>query len=553
VHFLSSILTILDQKERVRLFVLILCDLLVSALDVAFLGLTIIVINFYIRNADLPFISWLPRSLSDQHSLLLISVFFVLFCIKNIFAYLVASSRFRFIYQVASRLSERNIRQYLKDDYIKFVNIDSSVHIRRISHQPLEFSQYILTNFQQIISQTVLVIFTISAILLYHVTLFLLLFVLLMPALTFLGWLLKRKLKLVRQNIKRTNAETLKNLREALAGYIESNIYDKNDFFAGRYHVHQQQLNQNICVQQTLQALPSRLIEIFAIFGFFILVVINKWSANTPALDVFTIGVFIAAAYKIIPGVVQILNSAGQMKTYEFTLDDLLPDNDKKEAAVNETHQHITSVEFKSVSFKYNEQQVLKDIDFTISPGDFAGISGNSGRGKTTIINLLLGFIKPCSGTIFINDKATDDSGLQKYWSRVSYIKQQPFFIHDSVLKNITLSDNEYDADKLAHIISFCGIDTMLDQYPGHIGWMITESGKNISGGQRQRIMLARALYHGFDLLILDEPFGEIDQQSENILLKQLQMLAAQGKIIIFVTHNKTSLSFCNKIIYLND
>src|SRR5206468_1996943 len=114
------------------------------------------------------------------------------------------------------------------------------------------------------------------------------------------------------------------NLKEALTGYIESNIYNKDDFFTVRYYKHQQQLNQFICTQQTLQSLPSRLIEVFAIFGFFILIVLNKLSGNNPSVDLLTIGVFIAAAYKIIPGLVNILNSIGQIKTYEFTLHDLL-------------------------------------------------------------------------------------------------------------------------------------------------------------------------------------------------------------------------------------
>jgi ABC-type multidrug transport system fused ATPase/permease subunit len=528
-------------------------DLFISALDVAFLGLTIIVINFYIKNASLPYISLLPKSLADQNSILLISLFFVLFSIKNIFAYLVTAYRFRFIYNIASRLSKRNIRHYFKGDYIKFVNIDSSVHIRKISQQPIEFSHYILSNFQQIISQSVLVLFTVIAILFYHASLFLLLFLLLMPAVVLLSWLLKKQLKQVRNNIKKTSEETLKHLHEALAGYIESNVYDKDDFFADRYYSYQQQLNQNICTQQTLQSMPSRLIEVFAIFGFFILIVINKWSVHTPGVDLLTIGVFMAAAYKIIPGVARILNSAGQMKTYEFTLHDLLIANDRQFTETNnDAARPIDSIEFKSVSFKYNGLPLLNDVSFAINPGDFVGISGNSGRGKTTLINLLLGFINPEIGGIFINHKPAECRERQSYWNRISYIKQQPFFIHDSMLKNITLQESGHDVNKLREVLTFCGLDTLLKPYPQHADLIITENGKNLSGGQRQRVMLARALYHGFDLLILDEPFGEIDQLSGNAILSQLQLLSVQGKMIIFVTHNKANLSFCNKIMSLD-
>ena len=551
VQFVSGILSVLDQRERMRLFLLIFLDVLISALDIAFLGLTILVVNFYIKNSALPYISWLPQSLTNRDSILLISVFFILFGIKNWGAYLISASRFRFIYKVASRLSERNIRQYLKGDYIQFVNIDSAVQIRKISHQPIEFSNYILTNFQQIISQSLLVLFTIIAILFYHASLFLLLFILLMPAVVFLGWLLKRQLKHVRQHIKKTNTDTLKTLKEALAGYMESNMYSKDDFFTDRYYRHQHQLNQYICTQQTLQSLPSRLIEIFAILGFFILIVINKLASHTPAVDLLTIGVFIAAAYKIIPGIVKILNSAGQMKTYEFTLHDLLINNNT--AATNKSADTISSVCFEKISFQYNGRPVLNGINFEIKPGDFIGISGNSGRGKTTLIHILLGFIEQEAGLININHKITAAGERQAYRDRISYIKQQPFFIHDTVWNNITLQEASHDEARLTEVINFCGLETLLDQYNEGENLVVTENGKNLSGGQRQRIMLARAMYHDFDLLILDEPFGEMDEASENAILSRLQLLAAQGKMIIFITHNKAGLTFCNKIFSMDD
>ncbi len=552
MQFLSGILNILDKKERVKLFLLIFLDVLISALDIAFLGLTILIINFYIKNSTPHYLSWLPHSLANRDSVLLITVFFILFGIKNWVAYLIASSRFSFIYKVSSRLSERNIRHYLKEDYIQFVNIDSSVHIRKISQQPIEFANYILTNFQQIISQSMLVLFTICAILFYHASLFLLLLILLMPAVALLSLLLKRQLKHVRQHIKKTNADTLKNLREALSGYIESNIYDKDDFFAERYHRQQQQLNHYICTQQTLQSLPSRLIEVFAILGFFILIVINKWSVHTPAIDLLTIGVFVAAAYKIIPGLVNIMNSTGQMKTYEFTLHDLLATKNITIPVIKQSAP-IQSISFEKICFKYNDRPVLNGLSFDIVPSDFVGISANSGRGKTTLMHILLGFIEQEDGIISINHHIKTADERKHYRTRISYIKQQPFFIHDTVRNNITLQDGGYDEVKLQEVINFCGISSLLDQHAEGVNLVITENGKNISGGQRQRIMLARAMYHDFDLLILDEPFGEMDQKSENEILSRLQSLAQQGKMIIFITHNKAGLSFCNKIVSLDE
>lgn len=553
IRFLSGIAHILDQKERVKLFVLTFCDVVISALDIIFLALTVLIVNFYIRNSAPVYLSFLPRQLTDRNSVMLIAVFFFLFSFKNAFAYYLSARMYDFTYGVASRLSKRNIRHYLKSGYMQYVNVDSSVHIRRISQQPIEFSTYVLTNVQQIISQSVLVLFTICAVLLYHTTLFVLLFLLLMPAVAFLGWVLKRKLRNVRNNIKKTGEDTLKTLNEALAGYIDSNIYNRNDFFSNRYEQQQEQLNHNIRVQQTLQGLPSRLIEVFAILGFFILIVLNKMADHSATVDLLTIGVFLAAAYKIIPGIVKILNSAGQVKTYEFVIDDLLRENTKEETFAPGSADHISSIKFEKIHFRYNSHPLLNGFNFEIFPGDFVGISGDSGRGKTTFIHILLGFIEQQKGLVSINNSIASTIERKEHWNRISYIKQQPFFIHDTLSRNITLQNEGYDEAKLSEVIHFCGLSSLNGHHTHGGDQLITENGRNLSGGQRQRVMLARALYHGFDLLILDEPFGELDQAAENAILEKLRSLASAGKMILFVTHNKQSLSYCNKLASFNE
>lgn len=553
MQLLRGILSVLDQKERAKIFLLIFWDIAISALDIIFLGLTVIVINFYIQGSGSRFLSFLPAKLNDKNSILLITVFFILFGIKNILAYWVSASEYDFIYKVASRLSRRNIYHYLRSGYMQYVNIDSSVHIRKISQQPIEFSTYILTNFQQVISQSVLVLFTVCAVLWYHASLFVLLFLLLMPAVSILGWILKKRLKHIRRNIKKTGEETLKTLHEALASYIESNIYDRDDFFAERYYKQQDQLNHNIRVQQTLQALPSRLIEIFAILGFFILILLNKLAGGNAPVDLLTIGVFLAAAYKIIPGVVKILNSAGQMRTYEFTIHDLQTEESNGKQTGLPFANHIRSINIEKIYFSYDGRPLLQGLSAEIIPGDFVGVSSHSGKGKTTFINILLGFLSQEDGIISINSKITNAADRCSCRNRISYIKQQPFFIHDTIARNIALQENGYDMQKLDEVIDFCDLDVIIEQHSERLDWIITENGKNLSGGQRQRVMLARALYHGFDLLILDEPFGELDQLSENIILEKLQKLAVEGKMILFVTHNRQSLSYCNKLVLFNE
>jgi ABC-type multidrug transport system fused ATPase/permease subunit len=551
-QIIKSIRLILNHQEKAKLIRLIIADVIVALLDVVFLGLLLFIVNFYTQNTSGNYLGFLPPSIASNKSLWLIGVFLLLFALKNCIGFFAQNAQHHFFYDVASRLSERNIRKYLNDDYGEYVHVDSSIHTRRISQQPIEFSHYILTNFQQIISQTVLIVFTVGAIMLYHPTLFVLLFVLLLPPVAVLGWFIKTRLKSIRGQIKTVSEKTLQHLNESLSGYVESNIYHKNDFFSRRFFSYQRQLNQNIAAQQTWQNLPSRLMEVFAVLGFFILIAVNKLTGDAPVVSILTIGIFVAAAYKIIPGIVKILNSSGQMKTYEFILADLAVEETDKPAIDEVIDEQIQSLRFEKVSFSYPDKPVLNKLYFEIAPGDIIGISGNSGRGKTTIINLLMGFLQPTEGAIYINDKLSTTAMRQLYRERMSLVKQQPFFIHDTILKNITLDDTAAHDQLLAEVLGFCGLSKLIAGYPEGINKIISENGKNISGGQRQRIMLARALYHDHDLLILDEPFSEMDAEAENELLSKLQQLARQGKMILLITHNKASLSICNKVISPN-
>jgi ABC-type bacteriocin/lantibiotic exporter with double-glycine peptidase domain len=105
----------------------------------------------------------------------------------------------------------------------------------------------------------------------------------------------------------------------------------------------------------------------------------------------------------------------------------------------------------------------------------------------------------------------------------------------------------------LKEIIRITGLEELTNRVGHGLNMLITENGKNISGGQRQRIVIARALYKDADVILLDEPFNELDRVAENALLAHFAQLAQSGKIVILITHNKESLSFCNKLIPLND
>jgi ABC-type multidrug transport system fused ATPase/permease subunit len=546
---LQNILTILNRKEKRNLGIFIILNVIISILDIAFLAFLLFVVGFYTGTHPSKNFFFLTNYFSP-HPLFLITIFFLLFSLKNFIGFVIFKAQYAFVFGVASRISKRTLLNYLEGNYYEYVNTDSSVNVRRISHQPIEFSQYVLTGIQQIITQAALISFTVIAILLFNAMLFLLLCIILLPSIFLIAYMTKKKLGEVRMHVKNTNQRAIQHLHEALSGFVESNLYDKNGFFTNRYYQYQKKLNGYLSDQQIMQGMPPRFIEVFAIFGLFILILINKWSQNSITIPIFTIGAFIIAAYKIIPGIVKILNCSGQIKTYEFVINDLLQNNTPPGKAGTDIKK-IASIEFANVSFAYNKRIILDDFSLKINKGDFIGIHGHSGKGKTTIINLILGFLSPQKGIISVNEKPAETFDLHNYWKNISYVKQQSFLIHDTLLKNIVLAE-DYDKQKLQDAISASGLTEFIDTTPEGLQKIITENGKNISGGQQQRIIISRALYKDADFIILDEPFNELDNESEIAILKRLQVKARNGKMVILITHNKTSLSFCSRIVSLD-
>lgn len=550
---IKDIFTILDRREKIVLGKLILSDVIISVLDIAFLVALLYIVHFYTEGRHTARLSYFPLALFNKYPLVIIGAFFILFSLKNLAGFMVLRMQLKFVYGVASRLSGKNLLNYLEGTYADYVDINSSVHTRKISQQPIEFGHHVLGGFQQIVSQFLLVLITIIATIVFKPVLFLLLFVILTPPIILTGFLIRRRMSTVRKTAKPVSEMTLQYLQEALAGFIEENIYDRKEFFAGRYHKYQARFNQFLASQQVIQNMPSKLIEIFAVFGFFVLIFIDSYMGDANTVQMITIGAFLGAAYKIIPGIVKILNSVGQIRAYGFTATDQAEDQAAQRVKRGRMKNGISSVEFGEVSFGYTDEPVLKNISLVMTPGDFIGLSGMSGKGKTTLVNLLLGFSDPCSGTISMNGAVTKGIDRQQYWGSVSYVKQQPFMINDSILRNIVLDEQADDLRKLSEVIELSGLEELAGVFPQGLDRQLTENGKNISGGQRQRIVFARALYKEAGLIILDEPFSELDEASEEKMLHHCRKLAQSGKIILMITHNKKSLSFCNKIVSLNE
>ncbi len=545
---------ILERGEKKRFLRLLLPDILVSILDILSLAMLVWIIRFYVQPAGGSGDNLLPAWLSNHQSTWLIGVFLLFFALKNLAAYFLARAHHRFSSDVAIRISHNNLVRYQQASFADFIQTNSSIHIRRISYQPFEFCQHILAGLQQMITQVILVLVATTAILIYNATLFLLVLLLLLPPVLGVFVLVKKKQAVARKNIHEQNERSFRYLYEALKGWVEGNIYHRNEFFLQRFIRSRTLFSKSLFTSMSLQSLPSRVIEIFAVLGLFLLILLAGWMGNSSENYLLTIGAFMAASYRIIPGLVRIINTLGQMKAHEFALAELAGEGNSNRATTTPNGQHpLQSLELDQLGIGYNSQRLFHSLNLRLERGDFLGISAPSGRGKTTLLNVLLGFMDPEEGRVLVNDQPAAAAQLRSWWPRIAYVRQQPFLIHDSLLRNITLSENGHDPAKLEKVIQLTGLNTLAQASPDGLHKKILEDGKNISGGQQQRIALARALYKDADLLLLDEPFSELDPDAEQSVLNHLCQEANQGRIIILITHNQQSLSYCNRILKLDE
>jgi ABC-type multidrug transport system fused ATPase/permease subunit len=548
----QNIISVLTKQEKKKFFLLSAFSLVISLADILSLAFLFFVVNFYTPQRNQINIPFFTHWQIKPHSFLPALFLLLAFAGKSAVAYYSNKIQYRFVYGVASRISGENLLLYLEGKYVNYAHVDSAVFIRKIGHQPSEFAHYVLSGVQQIIGEITLIVLTAIALLIINVKLLLILSIVLIPAMMILRYLTKQRLSTIRENVKTANENNLQNLKEALSGFIESNIYGRNGIFINRYMQFQDTLNTYLADFQTTQGMPSRFFEAFAVFGLFILITLSEFTGFAKIADLFTLGAFIAGAYKIIPGISRIVNLSSHIRTYEYTVNDLIQETKKnlvQEKLIN--GENLDSIEFSNVSFSYKNDVLLNRINFKINKSTFTGISGNSGKGKTTIIKLLLGFLSPQNGDILFNSRRANEAERKVFWNKISYVKQEPFIVHDSVLNNITLFEENYDSQKLNRVIKEAGLDTLIGHFTEGVEKIITENGKNISGGQRQRIAIARALYKEADVIILDEPFNELDEQSTVAMLRYFKTLSIQGKIVILITHDANSFSFCDHVITL--
>jgi ABC-type transport system involved in cytochrome bd biosynthesis fused ATPase/permease subunit len=532
----------LEPPERRRFVLLAVADAAMAVLDLAFLAALLAIVNYLLR----PSSGSMP-ALSVAKLPWAVGLFFLLFILKNALGVAVARAAHAFAGKVALRLSERALISCQQLPHADWVNTDSSVFIRKVNFHPMEFAHYLLLGSQQLLTQAWLIALAIGAILWFDAGLFLLLLAVLLPPAILLVLGIRRQTTGVKNAIRTGNEQSLQCLSEALDGLPETKVYARQRFFRERFVAARRQFSAAYFRSISMQQLPGRAIETCAVLGLLVLLVVATSSGTGSAGLLLQAGAFLAAAYKVIPGLVKMVNLYGQIRTWSFTLN-----TGNVSDQPPSPPQRMDHIKAEGIGFSFGRKRLFDNISFEAGRGDFIVLTGASGIGKTTLLQLLLGFHEPASGNLLVNGKRVTPKNAGSWWGSVSYVRQQPFLMHDTLARNITMEHQTLYPARLQHALAVAGLNHLCADADKAADMLVMEKGRNLSGGQRQRVAFARALYQESDLYLLDEPFSELDAGSEKKMLQELEALAASGKIVILITHHPENLPASATIVNLH-
>lgn len=350
-----------------------------------------------------------------------------------------------------------------------------------------------------------------------------------------------------------------RHLMQGLSGAKDVKLLGRESEFLDQYHAHNLQSARMSQLQSTLQQLPRLWLELLAVTGLASLVLIMLAQGRALAVILPTLGLFAAAAFRLMPSVNRVL---GNIQVLKFGL----PIIDNLHAELNlptpEAHTRISSqppfqhtLELRHVIYAYTgaAAQALDDITLAIQCGESVGFIGSSGAGKSTLVDILLGLLTPDTGEVRV-DGCNIQTSLRHWQDQIGYVPQTIFLTDDTLRRNVAfgLPDAQINEAAVHKAIRAAQLEEFVAALPAGLDSVVGERGVRLSGGQRQRIGIARALYHDPAVLVLDEATSALDTATESGVMEAVRALQG-AKTVIIVAHRLSTVQHCDRLYRLEN
>ena len=360
---------------------------------------------------------------------------------------------------------------------------------------------------------------------------------------------LAKKMKKLSFKSQESNSDITSSLNESFNNIeiIKANSSEKIE--ATKFSIHNMIFFKYNMKALKTNELTSPLMEIIGSFAFAAVIIVGGSKVISGEITTGTFSSFIAALFMLYTPIKKLSSLYNKMQD-ALAANERINEMFAQKATIKSGElifpKNIETINFKDILLKYDDFTALKNINLSAKKGETIALVGDSGGGKSSLINLIIRFYDTTSGNILLNDSSIKDFDIKSLRENVSIVTQRVYIFNDTIAANVAYG---YEVDEIrvievlkqAHAYDFVmkmkkGVNTILDEF-----------GTNLSGGQRQRIAIARALYKNPQILILDEATSALDNESESIISEVIQEVS-QDKITFIIAHRLSTIKKANKI-----
>lgn len=555
---------ILEPKNKKDLYFLVLYNFIVVILELLTLGLLANILKLftdYKSSENLAFLHKLKFYTFDNINLLtfLFIIFFLIYITKVLFLIFFYNKQFKFTFNLKAQLTSKVFQHYLLSPYIFHLKNSSNLLLRNITSEVSLISTGVIHQII-VLGTEILIIMSIIIFLFFVNSLIISVLVFFFLVVGLLYYLITKEKLLKLGNERQTiSTDVIKRSLNSLHGIKDIKILGKENYFHNMFKESSYDLAIINKIISVFAQIPKLTIEVTLI----ILISLFAIKISDVNQIVETLGLILFGGLRMMPSVSRILTAFQNLK-YNFPAMDVvfkelksankfLQNNSSSQ--MNEKVEFNKSIEFKNVNFNYDKNKTVFDnLNLTINRGDIIGISGESGDGKSTFVDLLVGLLKPEGGKIIIDGKELNEKNACNWRSKIGYVPQKVYLIDDTVVNNIALGVPEKDINykRISEIIKITNLSNLRSIGTDVSETTVGDRGKNLSGGEMQRIGIARSLYIDCEILILDESTNSLDEANEKLLIDTVHKLF-KDKTVIMISHKNNLFYNCNKCFELKN